>query len=392
MSNSPSLTIPSRSWIIPTSLVLLGMGAVIYGLQSAPQRTWPNLLLDGFYITSLALSALFFLATQRLTGARWSASLRRIPEAFMLALPVSSVLMLAVFFGRRTLFSWTHAGAFDHASTLAGRVQYLKTPGVFGRMIVILGLWTLFALLFRRTSLEQDRKPEMSLALHARLTRFAVLFVLLFALTFTLGAYDWLLSLDPQWVSTMFAVYVFAGTFVQGLAAVTLTAVLLKERGPLRDVISEPQLHDLGKMLFAFSTFWAYIWVCQYLLIWYGNLPEEVSHYLKRTSGPWLWLFALNFIINWIIPFLTLLRIPAKCDPRVLRFVCLLLLACHWPDLYMLIMPETGAAPKFGFPEVAMASGYAALMYLIFMRSLRTAPIVPLHDPILAYERLHPAH
>src|SRR6266481_2617925 len=288
MSNSPSLTIPSRSWIIPTSLVLLGMGAVIYGLQSAPQRTWPNLLLDGFYITSLALSALFFLATQRLTGARWSASLRRIPEAFMLALPVSSVLMLAVFFGRRTLFSWTHAGAFDHASTLAGRVQYLKTPGVFGRMIVILGLWALFALLFRRTSLEQHRKPEMSLALHARLTRFAVLFVLLFALTFTLGAYDWLLSLDPQWVSTMFAVYVFAGTFVQGIAAVTLAVVLLRRRGLLSAVAGDEQLHDLGKMLFAFSIFWAYIWVSQYLLIWYGNLPEEVPYYVKRTRGPWL--------------------------------------------------------------------------------------------------------
>jgi hypothetical protein len=145
-------------------------------------------------------------------------------------------------------------------------------------------------------------------------------------------------------------------------------------------------------MLFAFSTFWAYIWVCQYLLIWYGNLPEEVSHYLKRTSGPWLYLFALNFIVNWIIPFLTLLPIPAKCNPRVLKFVCLLLLAGHWLDLYMLIMPETGAVPKFGFPEVAIAAGYAALMYMVFMRSLRTAPIVPLHDPILAYERLHPAH
>ncbi len=392
MSNSPSLTIPSRSWIIPTSLVLLGMGAVIYGLQSAPQRTWPNLLLDGFYITSLALSALFFLATQRLTGARWSASLRRIPEAFMLALPVSSVLMLAVFFGRRTLFSWTHAGAFDHASTLAGRVQYLKTPGVFGRMIVILGLWTLFALLFRRTSLEQDRKPEMSLALHARLTRFAVLFVLLFALTFTLGAYDWLLSLDPQWVSTMFAVYVFAGTFVQGIAAVTLTAVLLKERGPLRDVISEHQLHDLGKMLFAFSTFWAYIWVCQYLLIWYGNIPEEVTHYMSRTNGPWLYLFALNFIVNWVVPFTGLIAVRAKRSPKVLMSICVLLLLGHWLDLYLLIMPSLWSAPKLGLFEFLIAAGYLSLLYSLVVWALRRAPLVPLHDPVLVYEELRHIH
>ncbi len=110
----------------------------------------------------------------------------------------------------------------------------------------------------------------------------------------------------------MYAVYVFAGTFVQGIAAVTLAVVLLKERGPMRDAVSDHQLHDLGKMLFAFSTFWAYIWTCQYLLIWYGNIPEEVTHYVSRTNGPWLYLFALNLIVNWVVPFLVLAFSPRQ--------------------------------------------------------------------------------
>ena len=382
----------ARNLVIPAFLIVVGAVVAFYGVLVTPERTWPSLLLNGFYFSSLALSAVFFLAVTRLAGARWSAGLRRIPEAFIPALPIAAVLMLVLYFGWHTLYPWSREGAFAHASAIAGKARYLQGPWVFLRMVCALAAWSLFGWLFRRSSRHQDFHPELGLAMHDRLNRYSVFFVLVFAASLTMGAFDWLISLDPGWFSTMFAVYVFAGTFVQGIAAVTLGVVTFRERESLRDFATPHHLHDLGKMLFAFSTFWAYIWVCQYLLIWYGNLPEEVSHYLKRTSGPWLWLFALNFIVNWIVPFLTLLPISAKCNPRVLRIVCLLLLAGHWLDLYMLIMPETGASPRFGFPEVAIAAGYAALMYLVFMRSLRSAPIVPLHDPILAYERLHPAH
>ena len=389
MSSVPLLEVPRRSRIVSSCLVILGAGIAIYGLRSAPDRTWPNLLLGGFYVTSLALSAMFFFATQRLTGARWSANLRRIPEAYALGLPVFTVLMLALYFGWQFIYPWSRPGVFAHAPSIAGKAHYLKPAWVFARMALALLSWSFFALLFRKTSLDQDRNPDSSLVLHQRLTRYTVWFVFVFALTFTWSCFDWLVSLDPEWFTTMFAVYVFAGTFVQGIAAVTLAAVLLRQRGFLRNTVSDDQLHDLGKMLFAFTTFWAYIWLCQYLLIWYGNLPEEVSYYLKRTNGPWLYLFALNLTVNWIIPFIVLLSARAKRMPKILAMMSVLLLCGHWLDLYLLIMPAVWSVPRIGVFEIFITTGCLALLYLIFIHGLARAPLVPLNDPVLAYEKLH---
>jgi len=379
-----SLDVSPRTGRVPWALAAAGAVVSIHGLASDPGRAWPNLLLDGFYAMSLAVSAIFFIASQRLTGARWSASLRRIPEALMLTLPVAAALMLALYFGRHSLFPWTHAGAFAHEPAIAGRVTYLNASFVFARMALVLALWGIFAWLLRRASLQQDRRPQHSLAIHHRLNRYAAGFVVIFAFSFTAGAYDWIISLDPHWFSTMFAVYVFAGTFLQGIAAVTLAAVILRQRSAMRDAVSEEQLHDLGKMLFAFSVFWMYIWTCQYLLIWYANLPEEVTHYQTRTSGSWLILFGLNPILNWVTPFLGLMSARAKRNPWRLAAVGAALLIGHWLDLYLLIMPSLWTAARLGVTEVAMAIGCLSLVYIVFVRSLARAPLVPVNDPVIA--------
>lgn len=383
------------------ALVAAGLTAGAVGVVVEPARTWQNLLVDAFYALTLGVAAIFFFATQRLANARWSAPLRRIAEALMLTLPAAALLLLLLGFGFPSLYTWMQphgagpaVGHAVHATADAGRTTYLSPSFVVARMAGVVLLWGYFALRIRAVSRAGDTDRAAGLRAHARLGRLAAVFTPLFAFTFSLAAYDWIISLDPEWFSTMFAVYVFAGAFAQGLAAITLATALLHRRGDFARAggkLRADQLHDLGKMLFAFSTFWAYIWVCQYLLIWYGNLPEEVTYYLRRTSDAWLPLFLANFAINWAIPFFALLPVAAKRNPRRLAAVGALVLFGHWLDLYLMVVPSRQAAPSFGVLELAMATGTGALLYLVFLRGLRRAPLLPPHDPILAAARPHAA-
>lgn len=379
----PSARTQLTAWLA----IFFAICVTIHGLVANPERTWANLLLDGCFMTSLAVSATFFIATQRLAGARWSAGMRRVPEALMLTLPVFGVLIVLLYFGRRTLFPWARPGFVDHEPADAGYVEYLKAPYVYMRTLLSLVVWVTFAWLLRRASIEQDGDAHRRLHLHYRLNKYAAGFVVAFAITFTTAVYDWLGSLEPHWFSTMFAVYVFAGTHVQGLAAIVLITVLLRKRYLAN--AGDDKLHKLGTMLFAFSIFWSYIWTCQYLLIWYGNIPEEVTHYADRTNGSWVFLFALNPVINGLVPFLGLLSARAKRRPRLLATISVLLLAGHWLDLYLQILPAFGHSPQISLTEFGLITGYVALGYIVFVWNLAKAPLVPLNDPILASRVVH---
>jgi hypothetical protein len=337
-------------------------------------------LIYGFLLVALALGGLAFLAIHHLSGAAWSAGMRRVAEALTSVLPFAAVAMLALFFGRGYLYPW--AGAGRAAAEGAGSGSwFFSVPAVFLRMTLLLAAWTACAAALRRGSARQDVSAA---AIHQRRTvRSAAIFAVVFAWSFPIAAIDWLMSLCADWTSTMFFVHVFAGVLLEGLAAITLATVLLRERGLLREVVNEHHLHDLGKLLLAFSTFWAYIWVSQYLLIWYGNLPDEVTYYVRRTDAPWMRLFLLNVIVNWLVPFLVLLPRAAKRSPRVLAAVCAVLLVGHWLDLYLLIMPETWSRPMVGPLELIIPLGYAGLFVHLMSRALARAPLVPLHDPYL---------
>jgi hypothetical protein len=388
VSAAPPFAISRREHGAALGLALAGAAAFFALLDADAGRAWLSLLVASFFFLSLALSGLVFIAIHRLANAGWWCALRRVPEALAAQVPLASLLMLAVFLGRRSLYPWTRPGA-QADPAVAAKSAYLNEPFFLVRMLLFLGLWSLFAVLLRRASLAEDR--EGARPHHRRQVRLSALFIVTFAVTFSLASFDWLMSLDPHWASTMFAVYTFAGLFLEGLAAITLCVVLLRRRGPLAEIVDASHLHDLGKLLFAFSTFWAYIWVCQYLLIWYGNLSEEIPYYYLRTNGPWLPLFVLNPVLNWGVPFVVLLPRAAKRNPAVLLGVAITVLAGRWLNLYLIAAPAVLPQPRLGILDLLIAGGVAGVCFLGLSRSLAGAPLLARNDPFLAESLRHRA-
>lgn len=388
--NIPTFQLRDRYKKPAFAAMAVGAAALIAGLFLDPQRAWANFLINNFYYLSLGLAALFFMAIHFLAGSGWWTVLRRIPEAMSAILPVTAVLMLLIgvsmIGGMHGLYHWTDAEAVAHDKVLAAKQAYLNVPFFFARMAGIFGIWILFARLFRKNSTNED--TAVNLGPHKNLVRTSALFVPVFALTFSVASVDWLMSLEPHWFSTIFSVYAFAGLFLHGIAVLTLMAVLLRERGYLAGFINEDHLHDLGKLVFAFSTFWAYIWVSQYMLIWYSNIPEETAYYIVRTDPDWSWLFLLNLALNWLIPFVILMPRASKRNPAVLKRVCITLLVGHWLDLYLMVMPNTVGKRWIGPLEVLVALGYGALFFYVVGKALGRAPLVPKNDPYLQ-ESLH---
>jgi hypothetical protein len=233
----------------------------------------------------------------------------------------------------------------------------------------------------RRASSHQDTSEDP--IHHRRMVRYSAIFVAVFACSFSLASVDWLLTLDPRWTSTMYAVYVFSGVLVEGVAAVTLVVVLLHEHGHLTGVVNANHLHDLGKLLLAFTTFWAYIWLSQYLLIWYSNLPDEAGYYVVRTGSGWLPLFVANLLVNWLVPFCLLLPRASKRSPSRLKWVAVIVLAGRWLDIYLLVTPQTMKAPAVGLIELSIAAAYAGLAWHTVSAALQQRPLVVEHDPYL---------
>ncbi len=362
-----------------------GIAAAIAGVIFAPERAWPGLLMGGFLLLTLGLSGIFFVATQYASGATWSVAFRRVPEAMSAALPYGAGILLFLLAFGSSLYPWAEAGS--HAAGFAFKRAWLSVPFWLVRAVGYFAIWIFFAAAITRASRRQDLDGELRHTHKAN--RLSVAFLVLFALTFWLASVDWIMSLEPMWFSTIFGVYNFAGMFSSGLAVIIILLYWLGRRPPLRDFVNEEHFHDLGKLLFGFTTFWMYIWFSQYMLIWYANIPEETSYYIVRTQGYWLPLFILNMLLNWAIPFAVLLSRGAKRDRSRLVKVAWVVVAGRVLDIYMLIVPATaGEVPVAGLWEVAPLFAAGAIFLLAFLRALRQAPQAPHRDPFL-HESLH---
>jgi hypothetical protein len=244
------------------------------------------------------------------------------------------------------------------------------------RSLAYLVIWLAFAgaIIGKAHRLDQGNEPGLNASLTARSAGFLVVF----GLTCWLATNDWLMSLTPAWSSTMFGVYNFAGLFLSALAALTHLAVWLRRSSPLRTYLTEDCFHDLGTLIFSFSCFWMYIWICQYLLIWYTNHPEETVYLRTRWEGPWSGFLIAGLALNWGIPFVVLLFREPKRRPTVLALVCLVILAGRWVDLFLMIAPSQDEALSTpGLFEAVLAVGAAGAGGLVVFRALGRAPLVP---------------
>jgi hypothetical protein len=280
------------------------------------------------------------------------------------------------------LYPWSDPARGGESLSPFQRV-WLTRPFFLARALAYLVAWMALAYAMVRVSRRQDRTGAASLT--ARNVRLSALFLVVFAVTCWLASTDWIMSLEPRWSSTIFGVYNFAGIFLGALAAVCVAAVGLYWQGPFRGVLTRRHLHDLGTLLFAFSSFWMYIWFCQYLLIWYVNNPEEAVYFWQRQQPGWHTLFLLNVVLNWGVPFVVLLFRAAKQTPAVLTAVAVSVLVGRWLDLQLMIMPPVaGAAPLPDLRAAGLFVAAAGLAALLTGRALGRAALVPVKDPLLA--------
>jgi len=380
------VSVPSgRANLFATLLIVLAVGlgsASILGWLDEPRRLVFSYLTALMFVTSVSLGALAWLLIMHLTGAIWSTTLRRLLENLTTPLPWIALLFIAVALNLSRLYEWADTARVAANAELARKAVWLNPTAFNIRMAFCLGTWAFIAALLSRSSVRQDRTSDPSLV--RRMGAISTWGTVAVALTASLAAFDWLMSLDAHWSSTIFAVYFWAGALVSALAALILFVLTLHSFGYLRQSITTEHLHDLGKLLFGFVIFWAYIAFSQYFLIWYANFPEETRWYVIRRTGDWNTLSWALVFGHFAVPFFLLLPRATKRNPFWLGFVSMWILAFHYADLYWLIMPAYHVEqPDPRWLDVSLPLTLVCCCGAIIARACQARPLIPIGDPRL---------
>jgi hypothetical protein len=339
-------------------------------------------LLNFSYFLSIVLGGLSFVLIQHVTKAGWSVVVRRVAEGFAGAIPIFIPLALPLVFGLHELYHWSHADSVAHDPILRGKAAYLNTPAFTARMVVYFAAWTLMARFFVRASVAQDATGDKAETLGMQ--RWSGLAILIFGITITFAGIDLLMSLDPHWFSSIFGVYFFAGAMVGFLAAFILALHSLQSAGLMRHVVTIEHYHDIGKLLFGFLAFWAYIAYSQYMLIWYSNMPEETGWFLRRISGGWGVVSGALVLGHFLIPFVLLLSRNVKRRVHLLAPMAVWMLVAHWVDLYWLVMPEFDRTRlTFHALDLTVLVALGGIVTGGILFGLRKNSLIPERDPRL---------
>ena len=384
-------TINKKAKNFSIALMSIGIIALIFGFVTDADGVWPALLFNTYFYLGISVFAVFFVAMQYVAEAGWSIVLKRVPEAIMAALPFFSIIMLFIVFSSimhwNHIYHWLHEGIMDPASEhydriIAGKEPYLNATFFIVRTIIYLLIWNYFAKKLRRLSILEDANGGTSY--HNSGVKTSAWFMVFFAVTSATASWDWIMSIDTHWFSTIFGWYIFAEWSAIGFTTILLFTLYLQKQGYLEDV-NENHIHDLGKWIFAFSLVWTYMWFSQFMLIWYANIPEEVTYYTARLEvSNYRFLFWFSMLINFILPIILLMSRDAKRHKGRLIFVSVFILIGHWLNSYLLVTPGVlNTHGHIGFTEIGIGLGFAGLLIYLTLNALGKAPMEAKNHPFL---------
>jgi hypothetical protein len=404
-ADDPSFQLPASLGSLAVPLAVIGAALLVVGAligfyagpgdDVLPKRFTMSAYLVAFtYCFSISLGCLFFVLIQHLVRAGWSVVVRRVAEVMMIALPALGILFLPVIVvawsPKGALYQWGYEGyAASHGvpdSMWEEKARYLSPDWFSIRSIIYLVSLSAIAIYYFQLSKRQDETGEITLS--ERMQARSGPAVMVFALVTSFAAFDWLMSLAPMWFSTMFGVYIFAGSALAAHAAIVVGTYLLQSRGALKDEVTIEHYHDLGKYLFGFVTFWTYISFSQFLLIWYANIPEETTWFYTRIGGSWETISYGLIFFHWLFPFLGLLSRHVRRRPTLVFAWAIYLLLVHFVDIYWIVMPEAGM--QFGgvtgvLTSLLITVGMVSLYIggILWFVRFNQVKVLPVRDPRL---------
>ncbi len=361
---------------------------VFHQLSNKP---WAALYVAAFFFFMISLGVLAFYAIQRAAQAGWSPVLFRVMEGITAYLLPGGVIVIVILLLSgmhfNHLFIWMDPEVVAHDKLIAGKVGFLNLPFFLIRAVIFLSGWTLYRYFSRKFSLAQDTASDISN--HKKNFRISAAFLVFYIVTESIMSWDWIMSIDPHWFSTLFGWYVFASMFVSGITAIALITIYLKSKGYL-EFVNDSHIHDLGKFMFGISVFWTYLWFSQFMLIWYSNIPEEVTYFITRIEDYNLPFFGM-LVMNFIFPLLILMNSDYKRINYFIVMAGIVILLGHYMDVFNMIMPSAVGDQWFiGAAEIGGFLFFLGLFIFIVFKEMTKAPLLAKGDPYMGEsERFH---
>ncbi len=376
----------------------VALAACAAGAVASPGAFFRSYLFAYVFFTGLSLGCLSIVMLHHSTGGAWGIPIRRILESGTRTLPLVAILFLPIALGMKHLYPWARPEEVAKDALLQAKAAYLNVPFFLARAAFYFAVWIAIAYQVNRWSLEQDRAG--SPALTRKLQLLSAGGLVAYGLTMTFASIDWVMSLEPHWFSTMYGVLYIAGQALNALAFVTAALVLMSGEKPFSGFVRPSHFHDLGKLLLAFVMFWAYVSFAQYLIIWAGNLPEEIPWYLRRLHGGWGWLGVALVVLHFALPFLLLLPEGANRNARILASVAGLVVLMRLVDVYWLVRPvftqasASAASARFEvhWLDLTAAVGIGGVWLAVFLWQLEERPLLPVNDPEFVEAVAHADH